>query len=250
MIFFLKFQVQEKCSTIESLTETLKCKDYENVNIQRQLDECRMASDRLDEAFKNLEKELECKKLELADAKCHANLMVQNINLEKEEMLQEVKTSYQKFRDKELECDELNCNIDDMKSNVHKLERLVKELQTTCETNRCEIRRLKKENCENDEYASLMKSKIVQLVKDNGCMSLENDELRTQSHVDRCKMEKMKHMTNNVDRLTQENAALLCTVQLQIKKIDYLEEELGCLRKNEREVNNERETCSLHEEIN
>jgi len=205
-------------------------------------------SDRLNDTCRHLEKELDCKKSELANVKNHAHLMATNIQQEKEAMLQEIKISCQKFRNKEIEYDELSCNINDMKLNVYQLETLVKELQMTCEVNRCEIQRLKKENGVNDEYACLKESKIAHLIRENKCMSLENNAFTTQTDVNRCILEKMKHATENLDRLEKENNTLLCTVQQQKNKIDHLEKATCCLL--ERERNNEHEICRLREEIN
>ncbi|VVC45713.1 Hypothetical protein CINCED_3A017370 [Cinara cedri] len=234
-----KIEIEEKCSMVECLRNQLKCKESKIYNIESQLDTCKTTCCQLREECTYLKSELDCKKTELATMKSHATMTEEKLKLDRDALSNEANAERKKVYTLEIEHSEAKRTITNNKVQIKKLDSLILELREASEKDRSEInnriQKYKKELCAKDEVLGNMKNQIAELQHENDCMTSEINSVKTQLNDTECKLDKLKHETNEkIEQFEGEKQSMFRDFEEKKKsevcalngKINDLEEEI------------------------
>lgn len=176
-------------------------------------------------------------KAELVQLKADACKMEEKLKCERDSLCTELEIKCQRFREIEMEYDEIKRNLCDEKATVCKLETQMEEMRMASEKEQCEanakMEKLHMENCMKDESACRIKAQIVDLIRENECKCAEINGLKAKVLANECLLEKIKHSSevfaqmknNKVDQMERDKSVLECELKQKKRIICEMEQE-------------------------
>lgn len=163
-----------KCE-VEELKTNLKCKGEKLCNVQVKLDNCNYECNRLNNANCALKEDLKCSNAKL----CEANILCKNraTKIEQEKLANELRVKCRKINSLQTQYDEIcrkskedDCKI---KKLISTLMRLKEASLNNHNEQKCEITKLKKENCAYKDQLCRFKNENKQMYKENEILCME-----------------------------------------------------------------------------
>lgn len=197
--------MEENICMVNKLKTNLKCSEQELCKVRRELEECKLECDKLNEVNGVLGTELTCTKKCLCETKLSATRMEERFIQERENLTNELKASCKKINELECRYEDAMCKLNDERCKSKKFASKLIELNKASAKNHLEmknrVQKLQDEICVKNNDLCCLKNKVIELQQDNDCKCMEINGLKTKVYERECQLKQMCLLSEKIEQM-------------------------------------------------
>jgi len=205
--------LEEKDRIVCKLKTNLKCNEQELCKVRIDLEECKTACKKLNEANGILNMDLKSTKKSLCNTKLCATRMEGMFTQEREHLSNELKISCKKINDLEIRYDEAMCKLNDERCKSKKFASKLIEVNKVTAKNHLEmknrVQKLQEEICAKNKDLGCWKKKVIELQQENECKCTEISALKNKLNERECQLKKMGELSEKIEEI-KTNVEVCC----------------------------------------